>query len=344
MYRGIDVSQWQGSIDWTKVAGDGVEFAIIRSLRGSLKVDPYFEDNFMKARENGIAVGVYKYSYATTVEFAKKEAQAIIDLLHGRKVESKVWFDVEDECMEGLDKTLLYNIVKTFLETISAAGYEVGIYCNTYWYTTVLTDDIRKLTKNWWLAQWTNWNGIKQGKPNKGETGWQFTNAGTVDGINGNVDMDYYYAEWDSIKEDKIEETKPSAPIIAETSKYKAGDIVKVKNPIQYDNGKAFKCWYETYEVLSVNGKRVVIGKGNVITSSINEDNLIPATGTSTTSKEIVVGSEVKVINPIQYDNGKPFKCWYSTYTVIEVKGDRVVIGKGAVKTAAINKNLLQLV
>lgn len=346
MYKGIDVSQWQGAIDWNKVAQVGIEFAIIRSLRGSLKVDPYFEDNFNGARSNGIAIGIYKYSYATNVDFARKEAEAIIKLLAGRKVEAKIWFDIEDKCQENLDKTLLYNIIKTFLDTIANAGYEVGIYCNTYWYTTVLTEDIRRLTKNWWLAQWTNWNGITQGKPDKGEIGWQYSNEGCIDGITGAVDLDYYYASWDDINDENTSTSNNSQPA---SSKFKKGDIVKVNKAIQYDNGQPFKCWYSTYEVLSVDGKKVVIGKGNTITAGISEDNISLVTSSNNeesaaVSNDIVVGSSVKVLNPIQYDNGKPFVCWYPTYTVIEVKGDRVVIGKGAVKTAAIKKEYLQLV
>ncbi len=334
MYKGIDVSQWQGAIDWNKVAAAGIDFAIIRSLRGSLKVDPYFETNFKGARENGIAIGIYKYSYATTVDFAKAEAEAVIKLLAGRKIEAKIWFDIEDDCQKNLDKKLLYNIIKIFLDTIKAAGYDAGIYCNTYWYTTVLTDDIRKLTKNWWLAQWTNWNGITQGKPDKGEVGWQYSNKGCIDGITGNVDLDYYYGYWNDISE-------PNNSVV---SRFKKGDIVTVKNAIQYDNGKPFKCWYDTYEVLEVSGKRVVIGKGNIITAGISEDNLNLVITHEISSNGIKVGSNVKVLNAIQYDNGKPFKCWYDTYTVIEIRGDRVVIGKGAVKTAAINKKYLQLV
>lgn len=341
MYKGIDVSQWQGAIDWNKVAAAGIDFAIIRSLRGSLKVDPYFEANFKGARENGIAIGIYKYSYATTVDFAKAEAEAVIKLLAGRKIEAKIWFDIEDDCQKNLDKTLLYNIIQIFLDTIKAAGYDAGIYCNTYWYTTVLTDDIRKLTKNWWLAQWTNWNGITQGKPDKGEIGWQYSNEGCIDGITGHVDLDYYYGSWDDISESSSSDNNQTS-----SCKFKKGDIVKVTNPIQYDNGKSFKCWYSTYDVLSVNNDRVVIGKDGIITAAVSSDNLslVIESETDDETDEIKAGSTVKVLNPIQYDNGKTFKCWYENYTVMEIKGDRVVIGKDGCVTAAINKKYLQLV
>lgn len=336
MYKGIDVSQWQGVIDWAKVKGAGIEFAIIRALRGSLESDPQFEANFTGARNHGIAVGVYKYSYATTVEFAKAEAETIIKLLNGRHLEAKVWFDVEDECQQNLDKSLLYQIIKTFIDTISAAGYQVGIYCNTYWYNSILTNDIRKLTNNWWLAQWSD------SKPNLGETGWQYSSKGKINGIGGNVDLDYYYAEFDSTK---TETASPSADQVT-SSKFKKGDVVKVTNAVQYDNGQAFKCWYETYEVLNVTADRVVIGKGSTITAAISEKNLILASDVSNTTdnSEIKPGDTVKVLNAVQYDNGQAFKCWYDTFEVISVSGDRVVIGKGAVKTAAVHKDNLQKV
>ncbi len=340
MYKGIDVSQWQGVIDWAKVKGAGIEFAIIRALRGSLETDPQFEANFTGARNHGIAVGVYKYSYATTVEFAKAEAEAVIKLLAGRQLEAKVWFDLEDECQRILDKSLLYQIVKTFLDTISAAGYQAGIYCNTYWYCNILTDKIRNLTDNWWLAQWSD------SKPSLNVTGWQYSSKGKINGIGGNVDLDYYYAEFDSIKTDTASSSASTSAAPVTTSKFKKGDVVKVTNAVQYDNGQAFKCWYETYEVLNVTADRVVIGKGSTITAAVSEKNLILASDASNTTvnTEIKPGDTVKVTNAVQYDNGQPFKCWYDTFEVIAVSGDRVVIGKGAVKTAAVHRDNLQKV
>lgn len=341
MYKGIDVSQWQGVIDWAKVKGAGIEFAIIRALRGSLETDPQFETNFTGARNHGIAVGVYKYSYATTVDFAKAEAEAVIKLLAGRQLEAKIWFDMEDECQRTLDKSLLYQIVKTFIDTISAAGYQVGIYCNTYWYNSILTDEIRNLTNNWWLAQWGD------NKPSFGLelTGWQYSSKGKINGIGGNVDLDNYYVKFDSITgTSSSSAATPAAPVAL--SKFKKGDVVKVKNAVQYDNGQAFKCWYETYEVISVSGDRVVIGKGSTITAAVSEKNIILASDASNTAvnTEIKPGDTVKVTNAVQYDNGQAFKCWYDTFEVIAVSGDRIVIGKGAVKTAAVHRDNLQKV
>lgn len=193
MYKGVDVSQWQGTIDWKKVADAGIEFAIIRCAKQDLSVDPFFEKNYAGARDNGLAVGAYKYSYATTVEEAVAEAQATLEAIKGKEFGAKVWLDLEDKCQQNLDKELLYEIVKVWLELVAALGYEVGIYCNQYWYKSILTDKIKSLTKNFWIAKWSD------KKPELGEVAWQYSSEGKVDGINGNTDMNYYYEEFDVI-------------------------------------------------------------------------------------------------------------------------------------------------
>lgn len=191
MYKGIDVSQYQGDIDWKKVAAAGIQFAIIRCSKKDLSVDPYFQRNYDGATSNGLAVGAYKYSYAKTVEEAEAEARATLEALKGRHLGAKVWLDLEDDCQHNLDKELLYQIVKRWLEIVEAAGYEVGIYCNQYWFKSVLTDKIKALTKNFWIAKWS------ENKPELGELAWQFSDDGVVSGIKGDVDMDYYYGEFD---------------------------------------------------------------------------------------------------------------------------------------------------
>lgn len=211
MYKGIDVSQWQGAIDWKKVAAAGIEFAIIRCVKGNLSIDPYFEANYEGARTNGIKVGAYKYSYATTVEDAEAEAWAVVKALRGKQFEAKVWLDLEDNCQKDLDKELLYQIAQTFLEIVSAAGFEVGIYCNQYWYNSILTSKIKKLTENFWIAKWSSV------KPELGELAWQYSSSGSVSGIKGRVDMNYYYGEFDkTIVADEPEDNKKTVEELAQ--------------------------------------------------------------------------------------------------------------------------------
>ena len=123
------------------------------------------------------------------------------------------------------------------------------------------------------------------------------------------------------------------------TSDIKVGDKVKVLNAVQY-NGQSFKTYYDTYDVIEVNGDRVVIGIGQTVTCAINISNIQKVGSTTSATSDIKVGDKVKVLNAVQY-NGQSFKTYYDTYDVIEVKGDRVVIGIGQTVTCAINKNNL---
>ena len=121
----------------------------------------------------------------------------------------------------------------------------------------------------------------------------------------------------------------------------KVGDKVKVLNPIQY-NGQTFKTYYEEYDVIEVKDDRIVIGIGQTVTCAINIKN-VEKIGTTQPNTDIKVGDKVKVLNPIQY-NGQTFKTYYEEYDVIEVKGDRVVIGIGQTVTCAININNIKKV
>lgn len=194
---GIDVSDYQGKIDWTAVKGAGIEFAILRTVRGSLKPDNYFEANYKGCTDNGIPVGAYKYSYALTVEDAKKEATAVLQLLGGRPLDLPVFFDAEDKTQRALPKSLLTQIIRTFLDIVSAGGYRVGIYCNLDWYKHVV--DVSAFPGvDFWVAQYGKNTGKADPayKPNVGEIGWQYTSKGSVPGINGNVDLDFLYKDY----------------------------------------------------------------------------------------------------------------------------------------------------
>lgn len=114
------------------------------------------------------------------------------------------------------------------------------------------------------------------------------------------------------------------------------GDKVKVINAIQY-NGQPFTTYYDEYNVISVDGDRVVIGIGSTVTAAVNAKNL---TKKGSKGKAIVKGGKVKVKNAIQY-NGQPFKAYYTEYDVIDINGDRVIIGIGKTVTAAVKANNL---
>lgn len=193
--KGIDVSSYQGTIDWTKVAASGVEFAILKIIRKDLHPDKQFENNWNGCTNAGLPVqGVYNYSYATTAEKAKTDAQKVVETLAGRK--TMVWLDVEDGCLEGLGRKLI-DIINAYAEVIYGAGLEFGVYNGQYFYNTYIKP-YGGVGYPLWIARY----GLNDGtdnekyKPNvDGYVGWQYTSKGSVSGISGNVDMDIWHED-----------------------------------------------------------------------------------------------------------------------------------------------------
>lgn len=204
---GIDVSDNQGYIDWAKVKQAGVEFAILRSVRRSGKVDKQLASNIKGCRENSIPFDFYKYMYAVTVEEAKREAEEVVEALAGLGVKADkntvIWADVEDASQMALSVSALSAIVQAFKDTVVEAGFTFGLYMGKYYYEkgeldTSLFDD------HTWIARYYNgYNVMQFGQfPNEkykpvaksGKLwGWQYTSSGRVDGIKGNVDLDIAY-------------------------------------------------------------------------------------------------------------------------------------------------------
>ena len=195
--QGIDVSRWQGDINWGKVANTK-DFAIIRCTSGrSNALDSKYPANIKGATAQGLPVGVYRYGYATTVAAARAEAAAVLDAIDGYDMPCGVWYDVEDASQRKLKGATLTAIIKAFCEAITAAGYQVGIYCNQDWYDNVL--DTGALAEYpFWVARYGTNNGQMQTRPDIDGTlwGWQYTSKGKVSGISGNVDLDVMYAAY----------------------------------------------------------------------------------------------------------------------------------------------------
>lgn len=201
---GIDVSAYQGKIDWAKVKADGVSFAIIRcaSRLGSTHViDSQFINNVKGAQANGIDIGVYIYSYAqniTGVQSSKTEADNVLKFLqqaglNPSKMRLPVYYDLEDKSQVGFGSVKLGQMAKTFCDTIASKGYSVGIYANQNWWRNYLTDPVFK-NSNWhkWAARYPGGNKATDSGVNGTEI-WQFTDCGRVSGISGNVDMNFDY-------------------------------------------------------------------------------------------------------------------------------------------------------
>lgn len=188
--RGIDVSQFQGTIDWEKVKAAGVDYAIIRCGYGdnyTSQDDPQWARNVSECERLGIPYGVYIYSYAMSTTAAQSEAQHVLRLLKGHNPTYPVYLDMENESgsynQGSLSAKTLGDIAATFCNAVSSAGYEVGIYANTNWFTNKLTDSR--------FNQWSRW--VAQYNTTCTYTGsytmWQCSSQGRVNGISGYVDL-----------------------------------------------------------------------------------------------------------------------------------------------------------
>lgn len=194
MRKGIDVSSYQGVIDWTKVKASGVEFAILKVIRKDLEPDKQFENNWAGCTAAGMPIhGVYNYSYATTVAKAKTDAQKVLGILSGRR--TRVYLDVEDDCQKGLGR-LLIDIINAYAAVIQGAGLEFGVYTGQSFYNSYIKPYGVKYPL--WIARYGKNNGKldESYKPNIADmVGWQFTSKAQVGGISGNVDMNIWYEE-----------------------------------------------------------------------------------------------------------------------------------------------------
>lgn len=188
--KGIDVSEHQGKIDWNKVKADGIDFAIIRCGYGdnyTSQDDKQWQYNVSECERLGIPYGVYIYSYATNTTMAKSEAQHVLRLISGHKLSYPVYFDMEDNSTVKVSSEMKGQIAKTFCDTISASGFKVGIYANLNWWTSYLTSSVFN-TNSWskWVAQYNatcDYSGDYDI--------WQSTDKGSVNGISGNVDLNF---------------------------------------------------------------------------------------------------------------------------------------------------------
>ena len=157
--KGIDVSKWQGEIDWNKVKADGIKFAMIRLGYGSADgnscgLDGYFEKNVSNALKAGINIGCYFYSYATSVAAAKKEAAYVVNVLQKYKgvFTYPVAFDLEDKTQQGLGKTVLTDMVIAFGDAIEKAGFYCSLYSNLNWLKNYLDDSKLKRFDTGWRS------------------------------------------------------------------------------------------------------------------------------------------------------------------------------------------------
>ena len=343
MFRGIDVSYSQGAIDWEKVKAAGVDFAIIRVGYGSdieSQDDVQAVRNMQECERLGIPYGVYLYSYALKVENAVSEAKHALRMIEGFNPVLGIWFDMEDadgyKAGKGLnvynERELITEMCKTFCNLIAEAGYKTGVYANkNYFDNVIITDNIKYPL---WLAHW----GIDE--PSMECLIWQYTSNGSVDGVaSERVDMNYYYGELPDMQPE--EPAEPEEETEESVTKYGVGDVVSYHTIYAASTSDDPLTPSITSGVIT----RVIPGRAhpyliNDGTGWVDDDSIDSA---GSAPFDIKKGDRVKVLNAVQYGNGEKFTCYYDTYDVIQIDGDRVVIGIGSTVTAAVNVSDLTL-
>ena len=188
IYQGIDVSEWQGNIDFKKVKEAGIEVVYIRAGQGFSYKDSKFERNYEEAKKNGLKVGVYHYVTARSEEDAKIQAKFFVSLISKKQIDCKLAMDFES--FGNLNNSEINTIALTFLEEVKKlSGKDVIVYSNTYNAKYTFSNEVAKYPL--WVAQYGLSKPQDNGKWNSWE-GYQYSSIGRVNGISGNVDMDKY--------------------------------------------------------------------------------------------------------------------------------------------------------
>lgn len=191
--KGVDVSRYQGQIDWRKVKQSGQQYAIIRAISSNKQgpyIDPFFQQNIQQAQAAGLRVGVYYYSYAVNQTQAIAELELLQQALQGLQLEYPVFVDMEDSSIAKLGKQAATELARFALVVLDQKGWYSGLYTYTSFAINYL--DMSQLQE--WPLFIADYRGFV-GYPGRYDM-WQFTSTGRVDGISGNVDLSYCYTDF----------------------------------------------------------------------------------------------------------------------------------------------------
>ena len=209
--RGIDVSRWNHQIDpasgeylpidWQKIKSSGFDFVIIKAGSTRSGKEPTFEMDYAGAREAGLDVGAYFYTYSSTLEGINADVASLLGYLSGKAFEYPIYFDLEDPSLLSLEKDLLTELCEVFICSLQKNGYYSALYTNNNWLKNILdTPKILSAFDIWYarypLTDIPIWNEEKYGKQ---LSMWQYTQSGEIGGIEGCFDMNLCYRDYISI-------------------------------------------------------------------------------------------------------------------------------------------------
>lgn len=369
--KGIDISAHQGDIDLRALKTQSqIDFVIIRVGYGTQgTIDKKFKRNADLCKELDIPMGFYWYSYALDVEGAKKEADAFLSAIAPYNPTMGCWFDMEDadgyKAKHGMpDDETLQDMCYEFCKKVDEAGYYAGVYASRYWFETKLNN--QKLSEfDKWVAQWPTAFGKQKGNsvdPNSRNdlSMWQYTSEGKLAGYNGYLDMNYAYSDFTNPSETITPEPEPPMvtpegtvlELAVRTQKGEFGDGEERKSRLntRYEEVQIFinhiyeasvdtlasevmKNKYGTGET-----RKIVLGERyNEVQEKVNQllNNM----------SKIIKGTKIRFTGTKSY-SGIKLADWTHNdiFNVIEVSGDRIVIGKGSAVTAAVHARDCEIV
>lgn len=190
-YQGIDVSNWQGYIDYNQVKNAGIQIVYMKTSQGTTFKDPYFESNYQKAKANGLKVGFYHFLTATNTQEAEREANFFASVIAGKEPDCKLAMDYEQ--FNGVPTQTINDIALTFLQKVQQlTGKQVIIYSNLYDSKSVFSKELARQYQLW-LAYYGDYTKLGNNSSNwENWIGVQYTSRGKVPGINGYVDRNVF--------------------------------------------------------------------------------------------------------------------------------------------------------
>ncbi len=299
--KGIDVSQYQGNMNWGAVKNQGIKFAFIRVGHGTRNVDPYYRSNMVNAAAAGIKTGIYFYSTAKTTAVSKKDAKWVIKQLRGYNINFPVALDMEENSVAALGRKKVTKIAKAFCDEIAAAGYTPMIYTNENWATHYI--DLSKLPGVYrWVARY---NGIYD-KSIKRDI-WQSGSTVLLDGIDVNsVDINFCYRDFSDIV---VARTKPKKSYKSHTKGFQVSAL-----GTWYDKGDGtfpYSCW------MTIDGKTYYFDSDGYLVSGwlktvsgiyyINEDGSRAENQWVSDEGLYYVGPDGKLLTGWNYVDGKQY-------------------------------------
>ena len=195
--RGIDVSKWQGNINWKKVSVSGIDFVMIRSSFGSEHTDEMLDKNVKGCEKYGIPYGFYHYTYAATPDEARREARYFLKQIKDYSPEYPIVLDIEEEFYKKMSRKDVTAILVAFMDVLEDAGYYAMVYNSPNFIKACINEKTLK-KYDIWIACWGDeerLNSLYDGQYGM----WQYSATGRVNGINGDVDLDYSYKDYAAI-------------------------------------------------------------------------------------------------------------------------------------------------